>query len=456
MNRRFGGTGLLWAATALLASALAGCGGGSGGGGRGPVATATPVGPPTGAVVSKTIGVAGGEVTSGDGNLKVTVPAGALAADTDIGIQPVENKAFGGLGSGYRLTPDGQDFTQPVTLAFTYTDADLVGTAPEALGVAFQTPEGYWQLAADISVDTGAKTVSATTRHFTDWGYVEQFRINPAEKVVTLGEAASFQVEMCFPVRGEPDAQGVRPTLGADCGPFAVSIAGLILANWSVNGVPGGDSVHGTVFADVDRGGYQAPATAPDTCVVALSVDLKDLNDKSLKAMLVANITILGCLRYQGPIDFSLAAQNTVGTSTVTWKVFENQPDVRRFLPSGDLDVTISLTDCDTLHTSLPIESGTPSLPIDTLVVYTGGPPFGGRYQFALSNVPQDLTFSCGDPREQVTIEHYIVSVPVGICDGGVADMPEYTDLSELKNDGWGCAFTETTANWDFKQVTPP
>jgi hypothetical protein len=57
------------------------------------------------------IGAAVGVVTSADGLATVTIPSGALAGDTHIGIQPDTNTAAGGRGVAYRLTPDGQRFT---------------------------------------------------------------------------------------------------------------------------------------------------------------------------------------------------------------------------------------------------------------------------------------------------------------------------------------------------------
>src|SRR5207237_2640407 len=91
------------------------------------------VGTPAGSPVTKVIGAAGGSLSAGDGGITVTIPPGALAGDVSIAIQPIGNTAAGGLGPAYRLTPPGQTFTQPVQVSFPYADADLNGTAPEAL-----------------------------------------------------------------------------------------------------------------------------------------------------------------------------------------------------------------------------------------------------------------------------------------------------------------------------------
>ena len=89
------------------------------------------------------IGAGGGSVATPDGRIAVTIPAGALAANTLISIQPLTNTAHGKIGAAYRLTPDDQIFLMPVTIAFTYTDEEVAGSAAEFLGAAFQTAAGY-------------------------------------------------------------------------------------------------------------------------------------------------------------------------------------------------------------------------------------------------------------------------------------------------------------------------
>ena len=73
----------------LALATLAGCGdsgGGPDGGGGGtvPPPTRTPVGTTTGSPTSQNIGPAGGTLTAAGGAVSLTVPAGALAANTDI------------------------------------------------------------------------------------------------------------------------------------------------------------------------------------------------------------------------------------------------------------------------------------------------------------------------------------------------------------------------------------
>src|SRR5262245_38775453 len=111
----------------IAALLLVSCGGGDDGAGPGnggnnnnelpdPVATAP--GTPDGAPSVQTIGAGGGTITNAGAGFTIDIPAGALASDTEITVQPITNTAWGGIGQGVRLTPDGLTFTQPVTLTF--------------------------------------------------------------------------------------------------------------------------------------------------------------------------------------------------------------------------------------------------------------------------------------------------------------------------------------------------
>jgi len=89
-----------------------------------PVPTAPGV--PDGAPTAATIGPGGGSLASSDGLFTVEIPAGALGADTEIGVQPITNTAWGALGTSYRLTPNGLTFVMPVSLVFTIPESILI------------------------------------------------------------------------------------------------------------------------------------------------------------------------------------------------------------------------------------------------------------------------------------------------------------------------------------------
>jgi hypothetical protein len=93
---------------------------------------------PAGDKVTREIGPAGGTLTSPDGRMTLTVPLNALAETVAFSIQPITNKAAGGLGPGYRLEPSGRTFSTPLMISVHYDDRDLKATVPDAFSIAFQ------------------------------------------------------------------------------------------------------------------------------------------------------------------------------------------------------------------------------------------------------------------------------------------------------------------------------
>lgn len=78
--------------------------------------------------ISVTIGPAGGTITSGDAQATLTIPAGAVPADTEITITRIENDVATAevqrpgfdpqVTVAYRFEPEGLQFQQPATLRF--------------------------------------------------------------------------------------------------------------------------------------------------------------------------------------------------------------------------------------------------------------------------------------------------------------------------------------------------
>ena len=146
----------LWATASATASAialsivLAACGSG-GGSDDAPAATGNAVGEP----VAKTIGPAGGSMATTTQGLGVTltIPAGALAADTVLTVTPVAAPA----GETLRLLvqPAGLVFAKPVTVTVQYPPG--------------QSPAGLATLGQSLGANTAyvATTVDAATRTLT-------------------------------------------------------------------------------------------------------------------------------------------------------------------------------------------------------------------------------------------------------------------------------------------------
>jgi len=134
-----------------------------------PIATATAVGTPIGPAATKTIGVAGGTISSADGDLSIVVPPATVATDTEFFIQPVVNMAPGGLGRVFRLRPEGVTFANPIALTLKAAGQYPSGTGIGNLGISYQDAAGYWHRVA-VTRDAGANTISTSATHFSDWG----------------------------------------------------------------------------------------------------------------------------------------------------------------------------------------------------------------------------------------------------------------------------------------------
>ena len=403
-----------------------------------PPPTATAVGVPVGNATSATIGAAGGSVSTPDGKIALTIPAGALASNTVIGIQPITNTAHGKIGAAYRLTPDGQTFLHPITLTFTYTDDDLLGTAAEFLGAAFQTAAGFWQWAGDATVDTTAKTVSVATIHFTDWSNVKSLQIRPPKKTVKRNGTVGLQVKVCYPVD-----DGDLTTLASDCDTDQGIVSTLSVNEWSVNSRLGGGGVFGTVVGSGATATYTAPTTIPIPSPVAVSARVHNpKKGPDAKTLVVSNITI--------------AEDSWTGTATavmlfrtltvdVTWVLESFVDNIAVFSPTGAASISdVVAPGCtarfDPAQHSLDPSDGT--LTID----YNTTPP--SYHGYGVTLWPATLTAISGDCE--------------GTAPGGIAGGPFLGGLSNgyeaagvVSSDGVTIQGSDTDAdgnalNWKF------
>jgi hypothetical protein len=288
---------------------------------------ATAVGVASGAATSASVGAAGGRVSTADGALVLDVPAGALASDTVISIQPLSNLAHGGRGAAYRLAPEGQTFLKPVKLTFAYTDQDLQGTAADVLGAAFQTSTGHWQWAGQPTLDTTAKTVSVESTHFSVWSMVGGTILWPKSKTIRPKASVALQVLICY----APNDTSGLVALGFKCDSEGDEQQGLQAASdWSVNGRPGGGSF-GTVSGDASAGTYTAPAFEPSPNVVAVSATVYGFN--GAKTLLVSNITVVGEDSWTGTASFR-DRQHSAEVQ-VTWVLLVRQDNIAQYSAVG-------------------------------------------------------------------------------------------------------------------------
>jgi|ADGO01.1.fsa_nt_gi hypothetical protein len=248
-------------------------------------AVATAVGEPIGGAVTQVIGSAGGTIESADGTLRIEVPAGALAAERTLSIQPIANHAHGKIGGAFRLGPEDVTFASPVRVTFEFTPAQILGSSPQLLRVASQNSERFWELHDEIELDADAGTVSVETTHFSDWSLVTGALLSPESATVKPSETVSLSVVVCERVQNDD----LLAPLIAECRPSEV-IRNLV-KNWSVNGTAGDDASVGTVAVQDDRTAlYTAPATAPQPSTVAVSTEYTTLQGELV--LLISNITV--------------------------------------------------------------------------------------------------------------------------------------------------------------------
>jgi hypothetical protein len=327
-----------WILTALL---VVSCGGDDGagpvddGGNNTTDPTPTTPGTPNGAPTTQSIGPAGGTITSADGLFSITIPPGALtslaatapALETEITIQPITNTAWGGVGSGYRLLPDGVEFAVPVELNFSLEDSMLWGSDTSLVDVARQKDDGVWGILKSRRIDWESRTLTCTTSHFSDYSMVEGMQIRPpAASVAPLGTVNLF-VRYC-------ERQTVSGGAGND------DLTALILgcdgsmppntvSNWSVNGLPGGNATIGTVVQTAPgKARYTAPTTEPQDNPVAVSVNFISSRGNGV---LVSNITIGGV--WYGTVTITQGTYKS--EASVIWTEIGVYQGLETYRPSG-------------------------------------------------------------------------------------------------------------------------
>jgi len=407
----------------LVLGALAACGGSGGASSPNsdspappPASTtatpaATAVGTPTGSVTNATIGAAGGSVSTPDGKIALTIPAGALASDTVIGIQPVTNNAHGGLGAGYRLTPDGQTFAQPVVLTFSYTDQQLAGSAPEILGAAFQTAAGFWQWLGTPTIDSVAKTMRISSTHFTDFSLVQGYRLQPLSKTLKVNKSLALQVAFCYP---QPGSDLTPLGLACDTADSQVEVAAPFdISEWSVNGVLGGSGATGTVSGNGPSATYRAPASKPSPNTVAVSARV-NLGARG-KTLVVSNVTITEGDSWTGTASYK--DEYNTASAEITWTLASRVNNIAMYTNTGTGTIAYHAVSSDSTC-SFPATSGSLNSSGILFVDYNSTPP---TYHGAAIAGSWPVTTTCtyaNAPTETVTI-------PAGLPVFGGSKGPE-------------------------------
>ncbi|SDC58603.1 hypothetical protein [Niabella drilacis] len=261
----------------------------------------TSKGMPTGSVYTQQVGAAGGNVQSPDGKISIDIPAGALSANTAIGIQPITNEAPMGAGNAYRLTPEGAVFARPVTITIKY-GGDM---KPGLSWIVTQKADGSWLGDRNTQTDETTKTLSVKTTHFSDWGTGKliDFRLAPKNTVLKVKGQVQLYVNGFKKMEpaGDDELVPLAPLYKKNADDDALAPLPVLLAekmeqlnNYKLDFKEWRLSGQGNLKPAGSRATYTAPDKIPSPNPVTVSVNINATNNgKTTKLILLSNIKIV-------------------------------------------------------------------------------------------------------------------------------------------------------------------
>jgi hypothetical protein len=291
--------------------------------------TATPaltaIGKPDGEKTTMKIGKEGGSFTSSDGKIRLIIPEGAVSKKTMFSIQPSTNLMPNGNGKAYQLEPSGINFNKSLQLVFHYSDDETSGNSPLLMGMAMQDDNGKWFLLKKAVLDSLAKTLTADIHHFSAYVNFSKAKIHPASARVKVNGSLRLKIIGAFWDDTDDDAD-LMP----------LGIVEYPAMQWSVNGIPKGNSATGIISASQSGSAiFQAPAQIPQQNPVAVTVE-KQLPTSFLNRYnvpkLVSNITI-----YDDAYEVKMVAA-MIGGSPEAWGGITTNRDEGSFIVSLQKD----------------------------------------------------------------------------------------------------------------------
>lgn len=245
-----------------------------------------PIGTSTGAIKKQVIGTGGGTIKTTDNSISIYIPAGALSANTEIGIEPITNTNIAGIGKAFRLTPHGTKFAKPVEITVDYKKyVDSISLEP-ALGLSFQDSAGVWRFIGINKIDTGANKLTARTNHFSDWAIMSFLTLYPHTASANENDIIELQArdyldasdELLIPMY-DTDFENGYPV-----GNYRLLNPGVI-KQWTLAGP-------GSLKSNENKATYTAPSTIDKPQTVAVNCQVKIGQGGSYH--LVSNIRLLG------------------------------------------------------------------------------------------------------------------------------------------------------------------
>jgi hypothetical protein len=140
--------------------------------------------------VEQNIGSSGGQITSADGKLTLSIPAGALSSNTQISIQGVTRSILIGAETSYRILPADITLAKPVTISLSYDETQIDGFDEDVLDLIRQDNTGTWKRIKNTQIDKTVKTLMAESAYLGDYSFTGSYRVTPDKTGLGEGESA--------------------------------------------------------------------------------------------------------------------------------------------------------------------------------------------------------------------------------------------------------------------------
>jgi hypothetical protein len=337
-------------------------------------AVVTARGAALGEFLGRTLGTAGGQITSGDGQLSIDVPPGALAADTPTEAQPVVNTAPAGRGDAIAIRMAAAP-RLPLVLKLRYAAAQ--DDEADGLRIAVQRPAGDWTSLPLDSIDKDTRTLQAqlppeflassavpgaasVVLEFHIVKYLA-FSLKPLSARVKVGQTLELvpyarvrgydtEIGSCVPMPDGTRNCIMQPMLEEREMPFTNEKPGYN-RSWWVSAVKGGNATVGTITPKDGVGAiYRAPAQVPQPSTVR--VLFHSINTSTLRQVdLVALVDIwddawTGTMTaIDGP---SSAGTTLTSTAHVRWlpDAANSIDTLKSYRGEGQVDVAVTDDNC--------------------------------------------------------------------------------------------------------------
>lgn len=346
-------------------------------------ALATGAGLPIGVPAVTTLTAAAHQANSPDGQIRLTLPAGAVAPGTELTTQAVQNTAPDGLGQALRVRLSAVPI-QAATVQVRYDEADTV--LADGLRIAVQRGDGTWLSLPLTALDKTTRTLTAslplellapaqaelaasvTRPHgpgdvsldFTVVKYLA-VRLMPRQasvpvdgtlRLVPFARVRGYDVtiSVCEDIDETREACIITPIVEVREVPLLNTKAGYT-RGWHVFLSPGGDATYGTVASTGNVGAtYTAPHQVPDPRTV--TVTFQSTHQRTGRTVVLASAVTITDGSWAGTLSSvdgpSIAGTTVMVNGNVSWRLDPEASTAATLVyrPLGTLTVTITDDNC--------------------------------------------------------------------------------------------------------------